>query len=65
MRHPATKEMVERKIEVHRDKPLKDATMEAYKVSDASTPRLYRVGVACKEWVCLAGAGACQIERSS
>ncbi len=32
MRHPKTNEMVERKIEVHKDKTLRDATLEAYKV---------------------------------
>lgn len=32
MRHPTTGDMVERKIEVHKDKSLRDATVEAYKV---------------------------------
>jgi hypothetical protein len=32
MRHPNTGEMVERKIEVHKDKTLRYATEEAYKV---------------------------------
>ena len=32
MRHPKTNEMVERKIEVHKDKSLREATQEAYKV---------------------------------
>lgn len=33
MRHPTTNEMVERKIEVHKDKTLREATLEAHKVS--------------------------------
>ena len=32
MRHPTTNDMVERKIEVHKDKTLREATLEAYKV---------------------------------
>ena len=32
MRHPKSHEMVERKIEVHKDKTLREATQEAYKV---------------------------------
>lgn len=32
MRHPRSNEMVERKIEVHKDKSLREATQEAYKV---------------------------------
>lgn len=34
MRHLSTNEMVERKLEVHKDKSLRDATEEAYKVRE-------------------------------
>lgn len=40
MRHPTTNELVERKIEVHKDKTLREATIEAYKVNKAAIATL-------------------------
>ena len=52
MRHPTTNDMVERKIEVHKDKTLREATLEAYKVMCVCISDVFTIIiiVLCRTW---------------
>ena len=51
MWHPSTNEMVERKIEVHKDKSLREATEDAYKEGREGGMEGGREGGVCADMV--------------